>query len=112
MDVAAALVEYGPGERSVGRACCLALCQAGAAQPLLKMITGEPQRPASIKVRPHSLSSPRQVSDMPISAELLHEHGLGAPFMAVLLFFMWKPSILRMTRKAKMAKRQYAQLCL
>lgn len=61
VDVAAALVEYGPGERSMGRACCLALCQAGAVQPLLKMITGEPQRPSSIKVAPHSLPSPWQL---------------------------------------------------
>jgi hypothetical protein len=50
VDVVAALVDYGPGERSVGRACCLALCQAGAAQPLLKLITGEPHQPSSIKV--------------------------------------------------------------
>ncbi|BDA49640.1 probable Ankyrin repeat domain-containing protein 54 at N-terminal half [Coccomyxa sp. Obi] len=66
VDVAAALVEYGPGERSVGRACCLALCQAGAAQPLLKMITGEPQRPSSIKamqvIRKMALSGPRQLA--------------------------------------------------
>lgn len=48
VDVAAALVEYGPGERSVGSACCLALCQAGAAPPLLKMATSDPGRPSSI----------------------------------------------------------------
>ncbi|CAL8464474.1 g4009 [Coccomyxa elongata] len=66
VDVAAALVEYGPGERSMGRACCLALCQAGAVQPLLKMITGEPQRPSSIKamqiIRKMASAGPRQLA--------------------------------------------------
>lgn len=53
MEVVAALLEGGPGERSVGRACCLALCQAGAVEPLLKTMTGNPQCSTSLKVTLH-----------------------------------------------------------
>jgi hypothetical protein len=52
LEVVAVLVEGGHTleERSVGCACCLALCQAGAIEALLKLMTGDVEHTSSMKV--------------------------------------------------------------
>ncbi len=61
LELVAALLEGGRAERSIGRACCLALCQAGVAEPLLKMVTGDPQQPISLRVSAQHLACRQHV---------------------------------------------------